>query len=234
MSVLQNKKTPIEVDVQGVVDEVIANTVYEIFSALLDMDPVQNLFDDLTDRLATELLGQSILEFNLELSEDQRKALTQVVRARGNDTVNNYLLDLDKDKRTQDIYDFVKDHTASIADSVLRSIGAAINRGAIINATAVQANAKGEEYDEILLRKSKGGGDITIPTQCILMSTNCVSVIQDSCRTEAHPEDEEAQDTGEQGDAEETAAAPEEKGGKKPKREKAAADKPAKSRKGRN
>jgi hypothetical protein len=28
---VQNKKTPIDVDVQGVVDEVIVNTVYEIF-----------------------------------------------------------------------------------------------------------------------------------------------------------------------------------------------------------
>jgi hypothetical protein len=34
---VQNKKTPIEVDVPSVVDEVIVNTVYEIFSALLDI-----------------------------------------------------------------------------------------------------------------------------------------------------------------------------------------------------
>ncbi|MDR2048374.1 MAG: hypothetical protein LBP69_02875 [Treponema sp.] len=232
---VQNKKTPIEVDVPSVVDEVIVNTVYEIFSALLDMAPVQNLFDDLTDRLATELMGQSILEFNLELSEDQRNALTQVIRARGNDTVNNYLLNLDKDKRTKDIYAFVKEHASAIADSVLRSIGQAINRGAIINATAVQANAKGEEYDEILLRKSKGGGDITIPTHCILMSTNCVSVIQESCKTEGHPEDEEGEDQdgegqGENGE-EDTAVEPEERSVKKARREKAAADKPARSRK---
>jgi hypothetical protein len=214
---VQNKKTPIEVDVRSVIDEVIVNTVYGIFNELVRMNPLQTLFDDLTDRLATELYGQSIMEFNLELSDEQKKALTQAIRSRGNDTVNNYLQDLDKDKRTKDIYAFVKEHTATIADSVLRSIGQAINRGAIINATAVQANAKGEEHDEILLRKGKGGGDITIPTQCILMSTNCVSVIQDSCRAEPHPEVEEGREemeTGEQnGDAKE---------------EKAAADKPAK------
>jgi hypothetical protein len=68
-----------------------------------------------------------------------------------------------------------------IADAVLSSIGREINRGAIINAIAVQANAKSDDYDEILLRKTKASGDITIPTHCILISTNCVSVIKSSC-----------------------------------------------------
>jgi hypothetical protein len=224
MSSVQNNKTAIEADVQGVVDEAVVSTVYGIFDQLVKMNPLQALFDDLTDRLATELYGQSILEFNLELSEEQKKALTQTIRTRGNETVRNYLQSLEKDKRTQNVYDFVKESTASIADSVLRSIGAVINRGAIINAIAVQANAKGDEFNEILLRASKGGGDITIPTRCVLLSTNCVSVIEDSCRMEMKA----GQDDGE-GEAEGgTDAAAEVKPGKKAGREKparAAADK---------
>jgi hypothetical protein len=240
MSSVQNNKTPIEVDVQGVVDEVVVNTVYGIFNELVNMNPLQSLFDDLTDRLATELYGQSIMEFNLELSEDQKKALTQVIRMRGNDTVKNYLQGLEKDKRTEEIYDLVKTNTATIADSVLRSVGQVINRGAVINAKAVMCNAKADDYNEILLRTDKGGGDITIPTYCVLISTNCIEVIKDSCRTEVEPDEEdgEGQDGTEAQDGDqETAAAPEGKTGKssgKGKPARAAADQVDSAGKGRS
>ncbi len=59
-----------------------------------------------------------------------------------------------------------------------------INRGAVINARAVQANSKNEKYDEILLRKTKSSGDITVPTSVIVISTNCVDVIKQSCQQE--------------------------------------------------
>jgi hypothetical protein len=67
---------------------------------------------------------------------------------------------------------------------VLASIGQEVNRGAIINAVAVQANAKNEDYNEILLRTGKNSGDVTIPINCVLISTNCVAVIKTSCGKE--------------------------------------------------
>jgi hypothetical protein len=38
------------------------------------------------------------------------------------------------------------------------------------------------------LRKTKASGDITIPTNCILISTNCVSVIKSSCDNQTNEE----------------------------------------------
>ena len=180
MSSVQNKKTSID-DVQAVVDEVIVNTVFDIFDSVLHLNPLLDLFKDLSEKLITELAVHSFMEYNLELSKDQREALCRVVAAKGNETARTYLSNLEKDERTQEVYDIVKEKTASIADAVLSSIGNNINRGAIINAVAVQANAKSEKVDEILLQKTKSSGDITIPTNCILISTNCVSVIKASC-----------------------------------------------------
>jgi hypothetical protein len=177
---VQNKKPSIE-DVQAVVDEVIVNTVFDIFDSVLRLNPLQDLFKDLAEKLITELAAQSFMEYNLELTEDQRTAMSRVVAAKGNETARTYLANLAKDERTQKVYDIVKEKTKSIADAVLSSIGQTINRGAIINAVAVQANAKSEKVDEILLQKSKSSGDITIPTNCLLISTNCVSVIKASC-----------------------------------------------------
>jgi hypothetical protein len=170
---VQNKKTSID-DVQAVVDEVIVNTVFDIFDAVVRLNPLQDLFKDLSEKLIAELAIQSFMEYNLELSEDQRGALSRVVAAKGNETARTYLANLKKDERTQKVYDIVKEKTKGIADAVLSSIGQEINRGAIINAVAVQANAKSEKVDEILLQKTKSSGDITIPTNCILISTNCV------------------------------------------------------------
>jgi hypothetical protein len=95
------------------------------------------------------------------------------------------------------VYGLVREKTTAIADSLLSSIGKEINRGTIINCHAVQANSKNEKYDEILLRKSKSSGDVTVPTDCILLSSNCVEIFKSSCQ-EAKEEDtgDEAESDG--------------------------------------
>jgi hypothetical protein len=185
---VQNKKASVEPDVRVIVDEVIVNTVYDIFKRVMELNPVHDLFDDLTDQLAKGLIAQSFMEYNLELTNDQRSALGRCVSAKGHAAVRTYLSNVEKDERTRRVYDIVKEKTGSIADAVLSSVGREINRGAVINAVAVQANAKSEDYDEILLRKTKTSGDITIPTHCVLISTNCVSVIKSSCDRQTNEE----------------------------------------------
>ena len=163
------------------------------------------------NRLIADLKANSFMQFDLELKEDQKEQLRKAIKIKGNEVVRDYLAKVNSDERTKEIYDIVREKTTAISDTVLAAIGAEINRGAIINAIAVQANAKSEEYDEILLRKTKTSGDITIPTNCILLSTNCVSVVKASCQTEK--EDEKKKTT-------------EKKLVKKTKTERVAADKP--------
>jgi hypothetical protein len=107
------------------------------------------------------------------------------------------LANINTDGRTKNIYALVREKTTAIADTVLSAIGQEINRGAIINAEAVQANSKNPKYDEILLRKTKSAGDITVPTSVVMISTNCVEVIKSSCQKEVkdeeNPEGEEAE-----------------------------------------
>jgi hypothetical protein len=209
---VQNQKPDLE-DVQPVIDENIVATVFDMFKAVLELNQLQDLFVDLAKRLIEDLHGNSFMEFNLELNEDQKKQLHRALSIRGNETVRNYLANINKDERTKNVYGVCREKATSIADVVLSSIGQEINRGVIINAVAVQANAKSEDYDEILLRKTKASGDITIPTNCILISTNCVSVIKSSCQSDADKDYVEEK-------AEEKTA------GKKP--AKAVADKPIK------
>jgi hypothetical protein len=182
MKVVQNKQPTLE-DIQPVIDEKIVDTVHDIFESIMKLNPLYDLFEDLANRLTTDLKANSLLEFNLELTEDQKKQLLSVVRSKGQETARNYQANLNSDKRTKLVYGLVRERTTEIADAVLSSIGQEINRGAVINARAVQANSKNDKYDEILLRKTKSSGDITVPTNVIVVSTNCVDVIKASCQT---------------------------------------------------
>jgi hypothetical protein len=196
---VQNETTAIE-DVRPIIDGEIVNIVKEIFEAVSSLDLLGDIFEDLAERLVTDLKANSIMEFNLELSEDQRKQLLSVIRTKGNEACQNYLANIVTDIRTKNIYALVREKTTSIADAVLSAIGREINRGAIINAMAVQANSKNPKYDEILLRKTKSAGDITVPTSVVLISTNCVEVIKSSCHEEMKLEEQE--DESSDGEAE--------------------------------
>ena len=196
MNVVQNQQPDIE-DIQPVIDEQIVDTVHEIFEAVVNLNPLDDLFMDLANRLIEDLKANSLLEFNLELTDDQKDQLRKAVKNRGEDTVKNYLANLNADNRTKLAYGLVREKTTAIADTLLSAIGQEINRGAVISAQAVQANSKNKAYDEILLRKTKYSGDITVPTSCIIISTNCVEVIKASCQ---EGKDAETADDAEPGD----------------------------------
>jgi hypothetical protein len=174
---VQNQKPALE-DVRPVIDEDIVNTVHEIFEEVIKLNALQDCFEDLANLLIEDLKANSLLEYDLELKDEQKEQLRRALQNKGNDTVRNYLANIDTSERSKAIYGVCREKTTAIVDTVLASIGQEINRGAIISAIAVQANAKSEDYDEILLRKDKGSGDITIPTHCLLISTNCVAFDQ--------------------------------------------------------
>jgi len=193
MKTVQNEIPDIE-DIRPVIDEVIVDTVYNIFESVIKLNPLDDIFSDLSARLIDDLRANSLLEYNLELTDDQKNHLRSCIQMKGSEAVRNYLSNLTEDKRTKLAYGLVREKTTAIADAVLSSIGKEINRGAIINAQAVQANSKNKAYDEILIRKSKSSGDITIPTDVIILSTNCVRVIEMSCQEDKYPSDEPAEE----------------------------------------
>jgi hypothetical protein len=194
---VHNEATVIE-DVRPIIDGEIVNTVKEIFEAVFSLNMLDDVFSDLAERLATDLKANSILDFNLELTEDQRKQLLNVITVKGDETSQNYLANISSDVRTKNIYALVRQKTTAIVDAVLSAIGQEINRGAIINAVAVQANSKNPKYDEILLRKTKSAGDITVPTSVVMISTNCVEVIKSSCQEEVNEIKDEQNPEGEE------------------------------------
>jgi hypothetical protein len=183
MNVVQNQQPDFE-DIQPVIDERIVNTVYEIFEAVAQRDPLDDIFENLANRIIENLDANSFMEQDLKLSEEQKDVMRNNIKNLGHETVRIYLAGLNLDERTKLTYGLVREKATEIADALLSAIGQEINRGAVINAQAVQANSKNKAYDEILLRKTKSSGDITVPTSVIVISTNCVDVIKQSCQEE--------------------------------------------------
>lgn len=164
---VQNQKPAVE-EILPVIDKNIENTVYEIFDAVLRLNPLEKLFEDLAKRLIEDLHANSFMEFNLDLKEEQKEQLRRALVTKGNETARLYLANLKSDDRSKEIYGVCREKTEAIADAVLSSIGQEINRGAVINAYAVQASAKNEDYDEILLRKTKSAGTSPSPVTASL------------------------------------------------------------------
>lgn len=199
--VVQNQRPDFE-DIEPIIDEQIVKTVHGIFEDVIGLNPLDDLFSDLSMRLIDDLAANSILEYDLTLTDDQKNQLRKVIKDKGAEVVRNYQANLNADERTKLVYGLVREKTTAIADSLLSSIGKEINRGTIINCHAVQANSKNEKYDEILLRKSKYSGDITVPTDCILLSSNCVELFKKSCQENGDEEPaEDDAEAGSDGDA---------------------------------
>jgi len=181
--VVQNQKPDFE-DIQPEINQQIVNIVRDIFDSIIKLNDLESIFADLSKRLIEDLRVNSFMENDLELTDLQKDQLHIAIETKGIETVQNYIANLDKGLHTKLVYGLVREKTTEIVDIILSTIGQEINRGAIINAKAVQANSKNEKYDEILLRKTKASGDITVPTNVILISTNCMEVIKASCQTE--------------------------------------------------
>ncbi|GBR75089.1 hypothetical protein NO1_2150, partial [Candidatus Termititenax aidoneus] len=166
---VQNIETKLEGISLEAVDKSVVELTTAIFDCVIKSEGWQNILDDFGKTLIAHadnplLNGSMFTDKQKDAIEHSLPAVLESVKAK-------YIASVKTDERSQKIADLISHNVRKIAEKVLASIGAEINRGAIINCWAVAADAKNEDFDQITLRKSKEAGDITIPTQCILFST---------------------------------------------------------------
>jgi hypothetical protein len=120
MKVVQNHQPDIA-DIQPVIDNQIVETVHSIFKSVIELNPLDDLFEDLANRLIEDLAANSLLDYNLELSDDQKEQLRKAVKDKGTETVRNYQANLNTNEHTKLVYGLVRENTTAIADSLLSS-----------------------------------------------------------------------------------------------------------------
>lgn len=179
--------------VETVKDVVVETTMKQMFRKLVLIDNIENLTEDIIERVVKDLRDKSFMTVNLELTDEQIEKMMESFPMVVRNAKEDYIKDMNKDSRLDDIVKSVKKKMKGLINYTLASISAEINRGALINATAVSASAKGKT-NKIELSYEKDAGDITVPTDGLFISTNCVSSVIDSIENTDLKNDDPAND----------------------------------------
>lgn len=182
MTKIQNKNANVEnlTLVGKVKNEVVQEKTQEIFDDLMRLENINNLSEIILEDIVLEFRNNSFMTEQLELTENQKekfKGFIQVVVQRAK---NRYLAKIKESERTRQIAENVQLNLVLILEELLAGIGQEVNRGALINCVAVAADTKNEKFNKIELQATKEAGDITMPSKCLLISTNCFDIIKNS------------------------------------------------------
>lgn len=179
---IQNKEAPVEnlELIEQVKNEVVENATQTIFDEITALENMAILAEIISEDIATEFVHKSFMTEQLELTILQREKLLSFVKVVVEKAKSRYLSQINKDKRTQRVAEVVQINLVSILEEMLSGLAKEVNRGALINCVAVAADTKNEKFNKIELQTYKTAGDITIPTRCLLVSTNCLDIIKSS------------------------------------------------------
>lgn len=181
---VQNKKPEVENQSEAIIamvkNEIVANATQDIFDNVMAWDNMHQLCENITLEITAELMHATFMTEQLELTEKQKERLLKSMETIVTKARNTYLAKVNEDKRTKAIATGLGELLTAIVEEMLANLAKEVNRGALINCTAVGADTKSEKHNKIELHASKAAGDITIPTRCLLVSTNCLDIIQHS------------------------------------------------------
>jgi hypothetical protein len=182
MTKIQNQQPPVENQdlIEKIKNEVVVNATSTIFEQITNLESMAILAELITEEIATELVHRSFMTEQLELTESQQDKLLNFLKVAVEKSKSRYLLQIDKEKRTKQVSDIVQINLVGILEEMLSGLAQEVNRGALINCVAVAADTKNEKFNKIELQTYKTAGDITIPTRCLLVSTNCLDIIRNS------------------------------------------------------
>lgn len=153
--------------------------VNRIFDDIIHLDHWQHIADDISTALMMRLKTDSFMDKQFELNEAQQTQLAKITENTVQAAKDKYLENIVADVRTRNVVERVENEMRRIIEYTMAGIAAEINRGAIINTTAVSADTTGK-VNKIVLHHSKDAGDITLPMNGVLLASNCVTVIMDS------------------------------------------------------
>lgn len=170
---------------EAVKDKVVKEAAQNIFKEIINLDVMDHIAENITTKLSMELKKDLLFPKGLDLTEEEKETLSCKVQIITQNSKDEYIEKLDKEERTKDIVDVVQDNLENIIEKMLSSLAKEVNRGVLISAQAVAADCKNEKHNKIELNHSKLSGDITIPTNCLLLSTNCVDIIKESIKIDS-------------------------------------------------
>lgn len=164
----------------GLIQTEVKNAVQTIFESVVGLEDFGNIMDDLATKIITDLANKNFFTEQLELTEKQKEALRSALPSIKDRAKNEYIENIDTDKRRKAIAAIVKREATNLAERVLSAVGQEVNRGACINASCVVMDAKNPDYNQMTLRASKMSGDMTTPCSVLVIATNTIDFIKNN------------------------------------------------------
>ena len=181
MSNIQNQEPKVENKlVPAITNKVVSKAADTIFNEIVNLESITKISENIADNLAIELKNATFFTEELELSGKQKEKIESLIKIVATRSKDQYLEQISKDQRTKKQVEIIKLNLDKIIEQTLSSISREVNRGIMINSLAVAADCKNDKHNKVELQYSKFAGDITIPTNCILISTNCLELIKNS------------------------------------------------------
>ena len=192
---MEEQKNRVQNAVEIKVNETAQAVTQQILENVVDYDPMSDFCADVTAAIISDMENESFMTQDLSLSEKQKELLAEHIGSHITTAKKIYKGKLETDKRTKKLFEATKLALKDMLEQLLAEIGQEFNRGAVINAVAVAADTKSNDSNKIELRSSKRAGDITIPTQGIFISTNCIEAMRKSIDEAGQPEEEQQGET---------------------------------------
>jgi len=177
--VVQNEATPLESSIPEA-DGVCREIAYDVFRRVMDWHPLRQAAEIAGALVCSEIELSNFFDEQYSFTERQAEWMKNNIAAvltKAADVAVNKVKNFEKEHE-EFVGRVVIQEMTKISEKTMQEIGKSINRGALLAMQAVQATAKNEDRDEVLMWKSKHTGDITIPTRGVFISTNCVERIK--------------------------------------------------------
>mgnify|MGYP004650251409 CR=1 FL=1 len=156
----------------------IEKIVQEICDKVLNLKDFDVFCEILTNNIDLDLKQKSFMTINLDLTKAQKEELEQNLYNMILSSKKEYLKGINENEETKEKIKIIKDNLMQFCDILLGAVAKEINRGVAISCTAVGADTKNKDYNKIELNYGKYGYDITIPSNGVFISTNCIEAIR--------------------------------------------------------
>ena len=131
--------------VKNVKSKVAEDATQDIFDTVINYDNYSEISHDIAAAISAELKEKTFMTDQLELTQRQKDVLEASMPKLVMGCVSRYREKLNEDERTKKIAQAIVTNCRKIIDESFSSVAKEINRGAIINGTAVSANSTNEK-----------------------------------------------------------------------------------------
>ena len=176
-----------------VINQMVEKATNQIIAFVVDLDSKKSVSENVANEIIVELANQTFMTSQLELTEKQKEVLQRSTGGIITRAYDRYDATIKKDERYKIIVDLIISNLKAIIVESILSVGEEVNRGSAIPGYVAKADISNPDKKKLEIHYS-GDAKITVPTNGLFISSNCVEVLKDSVKLLGSDEEVVAED----------------------------------------